>query len=44
MHTIFMRALGLLNLKSEIELKIMRRFLLAGRISEKLAEANVKGW
>jgi len=32
------------NLNSEIELKIMRHFLLAGQISEKLAQANVKGW
>ena len=33
-----------LNLNSEIELKIMRHFLLAGQISEKLAQANVRGW
>ena len=33
-----------LNLNSEIELRIMRHFLLAGQISEKLAEANVRGW
>jgi hypothetical protein len=32
------------NVNSEIELKIMRHFLLAGQISEKLAQANVKGW
>ena len=32
------------NLNSEIELKIMRHFLLAGQISEKLAQANVRGW
>ena len=32
------------NLNSEIELEIMRHFLLVGRISEKLAEANVRGW
>ena len=35
---------GKLNLNSEIELKIMRHFLLAGQISEKLAQANVRGW
>ena len=41
----FFRRIGiLLNLNSEIELKIMRHFLLAGRISEKLVEANVRGW
>ena len=33
-----------LNLNSEIELRIMRHFLLAGQISEKLAEATVRGW
>jgi hypothetical protein len=31
------------DLDPTIELKIMRHFLLVGRISEKLAEANVRG-
>ena len=35
---------GCLSLNSEIELKIMRHFLLADQISEKLAQANVRGW
>ena len=38
------KRLCVFSLNSEIELKIMRHFLLAGQISEKLAQANVRGW
>ena len=41
-YMVFRRERLILN--SEIELKIMRHFLLVGRISEKLAEANVRDW